>query len=205
MISLAAVLAASLVTPARAQQAAPAQQQQQQQSPSMAQLQLAAQGGNVYDGSVKRRDGALEILSEQKGVVISREQIPAHRECDVDGAEAGDYPHARPVRMCFTAPSETDTKVGDIQTVRIYDRSAYVRAKEQKGNLIGAGIGAAIGALGFLALLAGPIGWAVGFSSLVVGAMIGSIVGAKVAKDKASNDPDVFERVVNEHTVVTRP
>jgi hypothetical protein len=198
MIQLAAVLAVTLGSAARAQTVV------SMDGPAMTQLQTASQGSGpaVFDGSVKRHEGPLDVLSEQE-VLLKREP---HRVCETE-VDLGDGPpgHAGMIKHCSNVPGESENTYGTRQTVRIADRAGYEREAEAKGNLIGAGIGAGIGALGFLALLAGPLGWAIGFTSLVVGAIVGSIVGAGVAESKASRDPDVFERTVNEHTVVTRP
>jgi hypothetical protein len=191
LFSFAAGAHAQVVTP---QSAVP---QAAQASAAMNQVQAAEAGAPVFDGSAPRRDGPLLIESEQKNLLLKREHLPAGSYCETD-ADAGD-PRPHMMRHCTPLPPRTESTYGDVQKVRIVDRDAYNR----KGMLIGGLVGGGIGLLGFLALLAGPIGLGIGIGLACVA--IGAGVGVGIGYEVASRKPDEFNRVVNEKTTTTVP
>jgi hypothetical protein len=186
---------------AAAAHAAPAPQP----AASTASGQLQAAAGTdfaaVADGADVRPDGT-RVVSVEKNKLIGTQHLPAHRECEPDADPMTD---GRMIRNCRNEPASTETTYADREKIRIVDRDAYVDSQGSKWGDRGAWIGAGIGTLGFLALLAGPIGIFVGLGTMVVGAMVGDVTGAAVAKHDARNAPKEFTRDVNVRTVTSRP
>lgn len=177
---------------------------------AQAQLEAAAGGeaGPVFDGAAPRSEGPLTIVSEEKGVLLRRKFVPTHRECSNAFGEYSDGltgPAHEPRPTCGTVQAHTVLTFGDKQVVRIDDREEFERQADSRGARNGALIGGLIGALGFLAALAGPVGWAVGAGCVIVGALIGAGIGSKIEKDKARDTPMVFDRSVNAHDVIVVP
>ena len=165
-------------------------------SGALEQLESADGEGRLMDGSELRREGPLAIISERKNVVLEGpKHFPAERGCFDTDQYANVLGGSNGPHVCGTFLAHKETVLGDIQTVRIADRDEYKMRKGAKWGLIGG----AIGALGFFALFAGPLGWAVGG----IATAVGFLIGAGVAGAKAAKDPEVFTRVVNERRIVT--
>lgn len=173
-------------------QAVHAQTQPQAQTPALkgpaiAELQAAAENSSA---AAAQLDGAKAKTSKDGTVVVdSRREtyvrnVPPSRECDY--SDAGMDGRMRPYHNCFRQPGYREEVVADIQTVKVADRKAFTSSRMKTGALIGG----AIGLLGFFALFAGPIGWAIGAAAVVAGAAIGAGIGYATAK----NTPDTFER-----------
>ncbi len=167
--------------------------------PALAQLEAAAEnpGGAAaaLDGSSCAGPG-LELVSERRGILLRTRKYPARRVPHPGPGDVKGHYHNHNNRYINT-PAHTERIYGDIQTVRISDRSAYQRSSARTGMLIGGGIGL----LGFVALLCGPVGWTVGAATTIAGAVIGSNVGYNEAAAK----PDVFQRAVNRRSEISYP
>jgi hypothetical protein len=191
-------------------QTAPQQDRQTpppQKQGAQSQLQSAYQGqaDSVFDGVMRRREGAVEVVSEQDNVLLKEEHIPSHRECDYSDAGVYDGPgHGHPGigRVCSTIPAHVTRTYGDIQTVHVVDREGYVDEAKSKWGRNGALIGGGIGLLGLLSCIAlGPWGLLVAAGTVAAGALIGWAAGRKVAGDDAKNTPDVYTRTTNKREV----
>lgn len=174
-------------------------------SPSFEALYAAAERpGSVFDGKAARAKGPLDVLSEEKNVLLKPgEFVKGHNEWGHDGLDAIDHcqagtDHCSPGTVHRTprwVPDHLEETRGDVTTLRVRDRAGY---KDQEGLKYGA-IGAGVGLLGFLALLAGPIGWALGACAVAAGAIIGRTAG----RASAASTPEIFTEISNKHTVST--
>lgn len=174
-------------------------------SAQSAALQKAADGDapKVFDGSVLRTEGPLDIVAEEKDALIKTETVPAHQECARLPGTMGDGMTGTPhysTGYCWTEPEHTYETFGDKQTVRVNDRDRLVSEADGHGARNGAMIGGAIGLLGLLGLIGGPWGWALAAGTVIAGALIGAGIGSTIEKNKVDTH-DIYERVVNERTV----
>lgn len=186
---------------------------EQQRLAAMASGECSA--AECFDGRpILRREGRhFAILEEKK---IGEVHVPGTRECETihhggyyydghyraghyhggyyyGGYRHGDYgdPYHWDSSRCWSHPAHTISTF--LQKVGIIDPDGYVSEAWSRGMGVGGLIGAAFGALGFLA---GPVG----FATLAAGALAGAAIGGKLASRAAKAQVPLFEREVNQTT-----
>ena len=137
--------------------------------------------GAAFDGEgVPRRDGPVEIVAEEKDILLDTRHYPG-RWRHTGGGRHGEGHDG------WYEPTRTVRVYGDRQTVRIIDREGYVSKKAKTGALWVAAAGGAAGLL--LAFLVNPL---LGLAVLGAGVAAGYYLG----KSSAAKQPETFSRDV---------